>query len=380
MILTYVLGCILFLFYISYYLFMVRISKRGIGICKDSNYSPKVSIIVPTYNEEATIKEKLANLLSQEYKGEVEIIIIDSASLDRTVEIAEKFCHEEGLKVIFLLEKERKGKAHALNHAFDYCTGDIVIMTDADARWETTTLSKALLNFSNPEIGAVTGRQVLLNPKQSVVTLREVIYRSIYETLRLGESVLDSTPIFHGSLACYRRSLLDKVSEDSMADDSELAVGVRKKGPRAISYPDAVFYEYTPPTFKSRFNQKVRRGQGIIQLFLRQWKLLFNPNYGKFGTIIFPAEFFMHMISPSLLLIFAVCVIYEFATINLFVIVGMAAIILLSALVLAWRKINIVNFTISFSDSQFILLIALFYQLIGKRQHKWQIITEVREF
>lgn len=379
MVTTLVLGGIFTLFYFSYYLFMIRMSRKSQGTGKESNYHPKVSIVVPTYNEETTIEKKLGNLMTQDYEGEVETIIVDSASLDRTTELAEEFYREKGLKVTILKETERRGKAHAINYAFTQCSGDIVVMTDADAVWKTDTLRQAISNFLNQEIGAVTGRQILLNPKQSMTTKTEATYRHIYEVLRLGESILDTTPIFHGEISCYRRSLLEEVSEDSMADDSELAVKMRKKGYRAIYDPTAVFYEYAPPTFKSRFTQKVRRGQGLIQLFLREWRLLFNARYGKFATIIFPAEFFMHVISPLLLLAFIVYVVYELITLNLYPIIGVGVILLLASLALALRKINVVNFAVSFLNSQFILLVSLFYQLTGRRQHKWQKIEEIRE-
>lgn len=379
MIATWVLGVIFILFYSSYYLFMSWMSRKSQGIGREPDYHPKVSIIVPTYNEEATIEKKLSNLITQDYKGEIETIIVDSASLDRTIELAEKFCREKGLKVTMLKETERAGKAHALNCAFAHCSGDIVVMTDADAAWREHSLSQAISNLSDQKVGAVTGRQVLLNPRENTVTKTEATYRAVYETLRLGESVLDTTPIFHGEISCYRKLLLDRVSEDSMADDSELAVKMRKKGYRAICDPRAIFYEYAPVTFQARFTQKVRRGQGLIQLFLREWKVLFNAKYGKFGTIIFPAEFFMHIISPVLLLALIACVTYELIIFNFHIIIGIVAILLLAGLVLALSKINVVNFAISFLDCQFILLASLFYQLTGRRQYKWQKIEEIRD-
>ena len=379
MLATLILGSIFFVFYISYYLFMTRLSGRVISLAGESGYRPKVSIVVPTYNEEATIKKKLINLMAQDYQGEVEMIIIDSASSDRTVGLAEKFCQDKGLKATLLKEEKREGKANALNYAFGHCTGDIVVMTDADAIWEETTLSRAILNFSSPEIGAVTGRQILLNPEQSVTTRTEATYRRIYEVLRLGESVLDTTPIFHGEISCYRRQLLDKISNNSMADDSELAVKVRRRGYRAIYDATAVFYEYAPPTIKSRFNQKVRRGQGLIQLFLREWHCLFNPKYGKFGTIILPAEFFMHVISPSVLFALILCAIYELITLNLHFIIAIGIFLLLAGIVLSLKRINVVNFAVSFLSSQFILLVSLLYQIVGRSQHKWRKIAEIRE-
>ena len=379
MIATFIIGAIFILFYPGYYLLMRWASRRSPRDGQNPDFWPKVSIIVATYNEEATIEKRLANLMLQDYQGETETIIVDSASIDRTIELAEAFCRKAGLKVMVLEEKERKGKAHALNYAFAHCSGDIVVMTDADSAWKEDTLRQLITSFSDPMVGAVTGCQVLLNPWQSQATRIEVTYRNFYEALRLGESLLDTTPIFYGETSGYRKSLLPQVSEDSMADDSELAVKVRKKGYRAIYTPEAVFYEYAPPTFGSRFEQKVRRGQGLIQLFLREWRCLFNLKYGKFGALIFPAEFFMHLVSPALFLALIALTLYEIIVLNIPVLIGVGAVLLLMSLILAIRKINVVNFTISFLNSQFILLVALFYQLAGKRQHKWRKIEEIRE-
>ena len=84
MVATLVLGAIFTLFYFSYYLFMIRMSRKSQGTGRESNYHPKVSIVVPTYNEETTIEKKLGNLMTQDYEGEIETIIVDSASSDRT--------------------------------------------------------------------------------------------------------------------------------------------------------------------------------------------------------------------------------------------------------------------------------------------------------
>ena len=192
-------------------------------------YAPSVSVVVPTYNEEDTIVHKLRNLMEQNYSN-TEIIIVDGASEDKTVELIEKFVKDNGFDLKLIKEEERRGKASALNDVFKCCSKEIVVITDADATWEKDTLKKAVSNFSDPNVGAVTGRQILLNPNQSLATKVEKTYRNIYEVLRVGEQAIDSTPIFHGEISCFRRSLIENISEDSMADDSELAVKIRKKG------------------------------------------------------------------------------------------------------------------------------------------------------
>jgi len=339
--------------------------------------APSVSVVVPTYDEEDTIVHRLRNLMEQDYPS-MEIIVVDGASEDRTVKLIKKFVKNHNLDVKLITEDERRGKASALNEALKHCSGEIVVTTDADTIWDKDTLRKALSNFSDPRVGCVTGRQILLNPNQSLATKIEKSYRNVYEVLRVGESVMDSTPIFHGEISCFRRSLVENVSEDSMADDSELALKIRKKGFRSIYDPGAVFYEYAPPTFKSRLTQKLRRGQGLIQMFLRERGILFNKKYEKFGAFIFPAEFFMHVISPVLVFAFLVSFVYTLFLINKYLLISLIFAVAVFLAVLTVIKTSIVNLPLSFFSSQFILLLSLIYQMLGKSQHKWAKVTEVR--
>lgn len=379
---TVIIGLILFLFYSGYFLRMwVKSKEASKGSLHNSgrrDYTPFVSVVVPTYDEEDTIVYKLRNLMEQDYPN-MEIIVVDGASEDRTVELVEKFVKDNNMSVKLMREKERRGKASALNEAFKHCSGEIVVMTDADAIWEKDTLRKAISNFSDPNVGAVTGGQILLNPDQSLATKVEKTYRNIYEVLRLGESAMDSTPIFHGEISCFRRSSIEHVSEDSMADDSELAMKTRKKGFRSIYDPSTVFYEHAPPTFRSRLKQKLRRGQGLIQLFVRERGMLLNQKYGKFGMIIFPAEFFMHVVSPIMVFGFLILFPYSLLLMDNYMLIILVIAFVVSFVALTIMKTNLVSFLLSFLNSQFILLLSLIYHIFGKSQHKWRKVSEIRE-
>ncbi|UCG45094.1 MAG: glycosyltransferase, partial [Candidatus Bathyarchaeota archaeon] len=380
---TAAIASILFLFYSGYFLAMWQLSKRAKPALNfvGGDYRPLVSVVVPTYNEEDTIVRKLKNVAGQSYSN-IEIIIVDSASQDRTIDLIEQWMatiRDTDFRVKLIRESERKGKASALNTAFKCCSGEIVVMTDADAIWRNDTLGTAISNFADPNVGAVTGRQVLLNPNQSLATRVERTYRSIYEVLRIGESVADSTPIFHGEISCFRRSLLESVREDSMADDSELAVKVRKQGFKSIYDPNAIFYEHAPPTFGSRLTQKLRRGQGLIQLFLRERKILFNRKYQKYGVLVFPAEFFMHLISPLLVLTFLAFFFYTLFLIDSRLALALCVIFLALPAISTLTKMSLVSLPLSFLNSQLILLLSLVYQMLGRSQHKWAKITAVRE-
>jgi peptidoglycan/xylan/chitin deacetylase (PgdA/CDA1 family) len=85
----------------------------------------RISVIIPAYNEEATIHRTLNSLRKQDYPGVFEIIVVDNRSTDDTARIAEAW----GARVV---REERKGYIYALMCGFEHASGDILITTDAD--------------------------------------------------------------------------------------------------------------------------------------------------------------------------------------------------------------------------------------------------------
>ncbi len=188
-----------------------RYLNKPWNIKVDENYKPKVTIIVPTYNEAKLIKQKLDNIYEQEYpRDKLEVIVIDSASTDGTPDIVKKWIEKHlDINLRLIVENERKGKAHVLNHALKYAPGEIVTITDVDAFWLRNTLVKAIKWFADPTVGAVS---CLKKPMgQSVRDFGEC-YRQYYNVVRIGESKAYATPIFHGELATFRKELLNKIS------------------------------------------------------------------------------------------------------------------------------------------------------------------------
>jgi len=379
------------IFYIAYYSLNLYKSKKDSGFQKKAIF-PKVSLIIPTYNEEKTILRKLENLKTLNYPRKMlEILVVDSNSSDNTKEIVSDLIqrYQGILNLKLICQQLRMGKALAINLALQHTTGEICIISDADATFEKNAILKLVENFADPNIGAVTGKLVILNANQSSVTKLEKNYRSIFEILRLGETNMDSTPVFNGPIMAFRRNLVQELDSETIADDTELSLKIRKQGLKAIYTPDAIAYEYTPTTVNSRTKQKIRRGQGIIQSFVRNKDVLFNSKYGIYGFIIFPSEFFMHIISPILLLIILSLTLATVSIdLNIIIYFGLAAtsLLLLSGLLLAVKKfllksknaiINPVSFLSTFLTHQFCLLIGLSLFLLGKSNSKWEKIENV---
>ncbi len=294
---------ILALFYSIYFILMVISAKRGRGI-KKVHVIPRLSLVIPVHNENEGIVKKLENSVRLDYpKDKLEILVVDDGSTDNTYQLVENFLQKNSTQTeIRLLSLPKwSGKASALNYAWTQCTGEIVAMTDADITLEEDAIQKIVRNFSDPKVGAVTGRLCVTANGMSSTTVSEKNYRSIFDIIRLGESQIDSTPIFNGLIMAFRRELLDNLDSSIIADDTELAMLFREKGWKAIYDTEVIAYEFVSESQKLRAKQKMRRGRGIVQSFMRHRKMLFNRKYGKYGLVIFPCEFFMHIISPVLM-------------------------------------------------------------------------------
>ena len=94
----------------------------------------KLSVIIPCYNEEATI-EKIVTKINKVTEYEKEIIVVDDFSQDKSFEILNKLYQEN--KIQFLaINKKNFGKGYSLRKGIEMATGEIIIFQDADLEYE----------------------------------------------------------------------------------------------------------------------------------------------------------------------------------------------------------------------------------------------------
>ncbi|MGA2261490.1 MAG: polysaccharide deacetylase family protein [Acidobacteriota bacterium] len=111
----------------------------------------RVSVIIPAYNEEALIHRTLDSLRKQDYRGAMEIIVVDNRSTDGTARVAEEW----GARVV---QEERKGYVYALMCGFEHASGEILITTDADTIVPTNWVSTLVRAFEEgSQVVAVGG-------------------------------------------------------------------------------------------------------------------------------------------------------------------------------------------------------------------------------
>jgi len=191
----------------------------------------------------------------------------------------------------------------------------------------------------------------------------------------------------------FRSGIIEPPPISTVADDTEMALQVIRKGYRAVYVPEASFSERVPEKNKIRLKQKERRAQGLVQSFIKHRYMLFNNNYGLFGSMIFPAEFIVHVLFPFMLIftIFFMVLSFYYMPFQTSMITAAGMIIIFSYAIGVYRKFgnrngngtnpdfkNILITIFSFFQLQFALFRGAVKLLLFGSSHKWEQIKEVR--
>jgi biofilm PGA synthesis N-glycosyltransferase PgaC len=295
-----VLGAIHFVVPVAYYVWLRRFGRLSTVQISDKEYKPRVSIVVPTYNEAQLVFKKLNNLTQQEYPVDyMDLLLVDSASTDGTVQTAKNWREAHPtVRFHIVCEQARKGKTIALNNALEHVSQEIVIFTDADCIWAPDALSKSMPYFSDAYVCALTATK----EPQSQFGNVETKYRDFYNRVRVWESNLHSTPVFNGEFAAFRTSILRKLGgfpSGIGADDSHMATLVALEDGRAIAAPDVKVYEVVPEKLGQLKAWRVRRAKHLAQHFFHSVKMI-NRGPPRFRGIL-ATEAFLNLVNPWLL-------------------------------------------------------------------------------
>lgn len=254
----------------------------------------EISILIPTYNEDKNIINKLNDLDKLNFpKDKMEIVIID-CSKDNTVPLIKNwFDNHKNIKLILHHDDERKDVKFATKKGIVLASGEIIVRTDADSTLNPECLNHVIDTFKDKSIGCVTGKP------SPIGSVKEENYRSINTKIQLLESKIDSTIIAHGPFTAFRKNIPFVMDEGFGAEDSGTSVKIRKLGYRSILNPNIIFHEKISPD--KREEQKIRRATGLISMLWKNKDILFNIKYSWYGMLIYPFNFSTTIIAPIIL-------------------------------------------------------------------------------
>jgi cellulose synthase/poly-beta-1,6-N-acetylglucosamine synthase-like glycosyltransferase len=231
---------------------------------------PRVSLIVPAYDEEVMIKRRVANALALKYpRDRLQVIVASDGSADRTAELA----RAAGADLV--LELPRGGKVAALDAAVRGATGELLAFSDANSSWRLDALRKLVDRLGDERVGYVCGQVRFMGGEGGN---QEGLYWRYEMAVRGMESSLAGVTAGNGAIYAVRREAYLEL-HPSRGQDISFPFELTKRGWRAVYEPSALAEERMAPTVEGEFRRKRRMMWGLWDVMLR-WGMLDPRGYG----------------------------------------------------------------------------------------------------
>ncbi len=222
---------------------------------------PPVTLIIAAYNEEARLRDKLANIRRLDYpRDRLQVIVVSDGSTDRTNDIL-RAAPDAGIECIFL--PARRGKSSALNHAVAQARHDILIFSDAATLFAPSAVEKLARHFGNPRVGVVCGSLQFEASAESRQT--EGVYWTYESMLRLMEARIGATLTASGAIYALRRCCYLQLSAETVLDDLVIPMHARKLGYRVRYDPEAIGTDFAASSVAGEFTRRVRVATGSFR-------------------------------------------------------------------------------------------------------------------
>lgn len=251
----------------------------------EKNELNKISVVIPMYNSEKTIGRALDSIISQTYKGELEIIVVNDGSKDNSFEIVENYRKEHPNHNIQLIDQQNGGVSKARNMGMRVAQGEFIAFLDSDDVWvkeKLATQLKYLINYNADFICALRNNDKITFPYKvvnnySVITLKKLLFKVVGQTSTalFKNQILQNTGYFdenqkysEDSNYWMRISFNNKMiilNEKLVYTDNdygqsglssnlkEMEIGVQKNIKEMFQLKQINFFEYTFFIFFSRF-------------------------------------------------------------------------------------------------------------------------------
>ncbi|WP_042273550.1 poly-beta-1,6-N-acetyl-D-glucosamine synthase [[Clostridium] dakarense] len=237
---------------------------------------PKISILVPCYNEEETIEETV-DCLSQLSYPEFEIIAVNDGSNDSTGEILMELVEEYSMLRVINCH-ENRGKANALHMAAHASTSEYLICIDSDAILSDEAPYYLIHHFlkKGERLGAVTGNPRIRNRDTLLSKMQIVEYSSIIGSIKRTQRIIGKVMTVSGVIVAFRKKALMDVGlwdRDMITEDIAVSWKLQKRFWDIRYEPRALCWMLVPETISGIWKQRVRWAQGSQEVLIRHWDI-----------------------------------------------------------------------------------------------------------
>ena len=277
---------------------LALVEKLRPALKDNPDYQPTVSVIIPAYNEESVIVDTVGAALASGYP-KMEIIVIDDGSADRTSELVEEnFGRDPRVR---LISQPNRGKPAALNHGLAEASGEIIVSIDADTLVDPDAVRLLVRYFADPKVGAVAGNVKVMNRNRWLTRWQALEYITSQNLEKRAFDLLNCIPVVPGAAGAWRASLLRGsagFSGDTVAEDTDLTLTIRRNGWKILYDEDAVGRTEVPETVEALIRQRFRWTFGTLQAVWKHRDAVGKPRYGTLGWIAIPNIFLFQIVLP----------------------------------------------------------------------------------
>lgn len=225
----------------------------------------RIAVLVPAYQEERRIVDKLRNLAALEDRPQsFAIHVLCDGCSDATARLASDEAArlaQDGVQVIVTDHPHNRGKASVLAQALRDIDADVAVLTDVSSAVRSDALRLALRWFADPDVGVVCGRYAISPRAQA----GERAYWAYQNKIRALESRAASPMGVNGAFYAMRLESLPPVPSDAINDDFVLPMRIVAAGRRAVLDEEIEIEELEPSTSRQDWRRRMRLGAGNLQ-------------------------------------------------------------------------------------------------------------------
>jgi cellulose synthase/poly-beta-1,6-N-acetylglucosamine synthase-like glycosyltransferase len=298
----------------DYQFLLVGWHSRRLHYADCRPYRPRVTVLVPAWNEAAVLGTAIDRLLQLDYPaGRLRIIVVDDASTDGTAEVAAAKVAEHPGRVVHLRrEQGGQGKAAALNEGLAQVLADdwsqAVLIIDADVILGPRALHGLTRHLADPAVGSVTG-YIREGSRPDNYLTRFIGYEYIVASAaaRRSQNVLGVVACLAGGAQLHSRANIEaiggRIDTGTLAEDTVTTFQTQLAGHRAIFEPHAAVSAEEPMAIAGLYRQRLRWARGNLQVTGRFRGVWFRPGTpGGLGGISFGLIWFSLLLLPMFLL------------------------------------------------------------------------------
>lgn len=281
----------------------VRLSARRI---EGEPYLPPVSVLVPAYNEEVGIEQAVRSLVASDYP-ELEVVVVDDGSTDRTAEMVRGLA----LPGVRLVQQANGGKAAALRTGTAAASHDILVMLDGDTVFEPATIRHLVQPLRDPLVGAVSGNVKVGNRRGLLGRWQHMEYVTGFNLDRRLLDLLHCITTVPGAAGAFRRAAVEAaggMSSDTLAEDTDVTMGILRAGYKVVHEERARAWTEAPSTWNDLWKQRYRWAYGTLQVVWKHKRAMFEG--ARLGRIALPMLLVFQLVLPLLAPVIDVFAVY----------------------------------------------------------------------